>query len=186
MTLSNWLEVLAVFLSPLIALRVGKLLDSLSDAKRRKEEIFNTLMETRAQPLTYEHVRALNKIDIAFYKNKEVRSAWNTYRDHLNSSRGDNETDQKIWADKIPDKMAKLLMEMAKLLNYDFDEVLLKKGAYLPVAHGNLEMEQNVLRQGLVEVFALKRPLSIKLVTEETTASTSVTQHNNKGSSPVS
>jgi hypothetical protein len=67
-TLSDWPNVLAILLSPLFALQVGKLLDNLSNRKRRKEEIFNTLMETRAQTLSYEHVRALNKIDVAFYK----------------------------------------------------------------------------------------------------------------------
>ena len=74
--ISDWLNVAAIILSPIFALQVGKILDSLSNKKRRKEEIFNTLMETRAQTLSYEHVRALNKIDIAFYKDKSVRESW--------------------------------------------------------------------------------------------------------------
>jgi hypothetical protein len=168
-TSSDWLNVLAILLSPLIALQIGKLLEVLSSRNRRKEDIFNTLMETRAQTLSYEHVRALNKIDVAFYKDKSVRESWGSYRDHLGSyPQNGDETDKKIWTDKIPQKLADLLANMAKLLKYDFDETLLIKGAYIPSAHGLIENEQSVLRQALVEVFAFKHPLNVKLVTEET------------------
>jgi len=164
-TPSDWLNVLAILLSPLVALQIGKLLDGFSGQKRRKEEIFNTLMETRAQTLSYEHVRALNKIDVAFYKDKKVRASWTAYRDHLNSyPNTGNETDQKLWTDKIPQKLSNLLAEMATLLKYDFDETLIIKGAYIPLAHDTIEKEQKVLRQALVETFAFKHPLNVKLV----------------------
>lgn len=129
-------------------------------------------METRAQALSFEHVRALNKIDVAFYRNKKVREAWSTYRDHLNSyPKEGNETDQKIWANVIPDKMAALLAEMAKLLKYDFDKTLLIKGAYIPAAHNLLDTEQSIIRKGLVELFAFKHPLNVKLVNDNDTSS---------------
>ncbi|MGC1182221.1 DUF6680 family protein [Legionella sp.] len=158
-------NILAILLSPLIALQVQKILDNLSDKKRRKEDIFNTLMETRAQPLSFEHVRALNKIDVAFYKDKSITQSWNNYRDHLNSFPKDaGEIEQKIWTNEIPEKLVKMLFEMSKLLNYEFDEVLLKKGAYSPVAHGYLDSEQAIIRKGLVELFAFRKPLAVSLV----------------------
>lgn len=40
-------NILAILLSPLIALQVQKILDNLSDKKRRKEDIFNIIMETQ-------------------------------------------------------------------------------------------------------------------------------------------
>jgi hypothetical protein len=165
----DWLNVLAILLSPLIALQVQKWLESFSLKTRRKEEIFNSLMETRAQPLSYEHVRALNKIDIAFYKNKKITRSWNAYRDHFNSFPKDGgEAEQKIWRDKTPEKMAKLLTEMSKLLGYDFEETLLIKGAYIPVAHGQLEDELSAIRKGLVELLAFKHPLKVELVEKKT------------------
>ena len=163
----NWLNVLAILFSPLIVLQVQKFLDSRSNKKRRKEDIFNILMETRAQPLSFEHVRALNEIDIAFYKDKEVTSAWDAYRDHLNSyPKETGETEQKIWSNKTPEKMAKLLSEMSKLLGYDFKETLLIKGAYIPVAHGLFDSEQTAIRKGLVELLAFKHPLQVELVSK--------------------
>lgn len=44
----DWPNILAILFSPLIALQVQKYLDNRSNKRRRKEEIFNTLMETRA------------------------------------------------------------------------------------------------------------------------------------------
>lgn len=57
-----------------------------------------------------------------------------------------------------------MLFEMSKLLNYDFNEVLLKKGAYYPVAHGNLDSEQAKIRKGLVELFDSRKPLVVSIV----------------------
>lgn len=168
--ISDWLNITAIILSPIFALQVGKILDNLSGKKRRKEEIFNTLMETRAQTLSYEHVRALNKIDVAFYGDKAIIKSWTSYRDHLNSyPKEGSEADKAVWGDKVPQKLADLLAKMAHLLSYDFDETLLIKGAYIPSAHDLIEKEQSVLRQALVETFALKHPLNVKLVNDEKT-----------------
>jgi hypothetical protein len=163
--LSDWLNILAILLSPLIALQVGKWLDNFSNKKRRKEEIFNTLMETRAQAISYEHVRALNKIDIAFSNDAQITRSWNVYRDHLNSyPQNPTDADQKIWNSTAADKLAELLYEMAKLLGYDFDIVMLKKGAYIPIAHGRLETEQALIRMGLVKLFVDHQPLRVELI----------------------
>lgn len=168
--ISDWLNVVAIILSPIFALQVGKILDSFSNKKRRKEEIFNTLMETRAQTLSYEHVRALNKIDVAFYEDKAVRESWMSYRDHLSSyPKEGSDAEKAVWSDKLPQKLTNLLAKMAKLLRYDFDDTLLIKGAYILSAHNLIEQEQSVLRQALVETFAFKHPLNVKLVADDKT-----------------
>jgi Family of unknown function (DUF6680) len=46
------------------------------------------------------------------------------------------------------------------LLGYDFDEVQLKRDCYRPIAHGNLEEDQHMLRKTLLEVMAGTRSLS--------------------------
>jgi hypothetical protein len=161
----DWPNILAILFSPLIALQVQKYLDNRSKEKRIKEEIFSTLMETRAQSISFEHVRALNKIDVAFFHDKAITRSWNAYRDHLNSfPKEGSDIEKQLWNEKIPEKLAKLLSEMSKLLGYDFDETLLIKSAYAPVAHGFLDSEQAALRKGLVEIFAFKNPLKIELV----------------------
>ncbi len=174
MTLSSIINIVSIFSSPLVALQVQKYLNDYANKKRRKEEIFNTLMETRAQPLSFEHVRALNKIDLAFYKDKHITSSWNSYRDHLNKYPKDqNKAHQEIWVNQITDKLITLLLAMSKLLKYDFDDTALKNGAYLPLAHGNLEMEQAIVRKGLVELFSSQKPLEVNLMKSTINSSTS-------------
>ena len=51
---------------------------------------------------------------------------------------------------------------MSNALGYDFDEVQLKRDCYRPIAHENLEGENQKLRQALLEVMDEKRALSIK------------------------
>jgi hypothetical protein len=68
--------------------------------------------------------------------------------------------------DKIPQKLADVLAEIAALLKYDFDKTLIIKGAYIPLAHNIIEQEQKDLRQALVETLTHKRPLNVKLVTD--------------------
>ena len=162
----NIINVLAILLSPLIALQVQKYLNTRSEKIRRKEELFNTLMETRAQPLIYEHVRTLNKIDVVFHKDREVINSWSAYRDHLNSAPPPNASDaeKKIWQDKTFTNLTTLLYKISMLLGYDFDETLIKKGAYMPVAHGIFDLEHAVIRKGLVAIFENNKPLKIELV----------------------
>ena len=54
-----------------------------------------------------------------------------------------------------------LLYEMSRSLQYNFDKVALKKNLYAPLWYSKLEMEQNVLRQQVIEITAGNRPIWI-------------------------
>lgn len=41
---------------------------------------------------------------------------------------------------------------MGSSLGYEFDEVHIKKGIYSPVAHGQVENEQQLIRRGLLRL----------------------------------
>lgn len=60
---------------------------------------------------------------------------------------------------------------MSKYFSYDFDKVILKKGAYSPMAHGILNMELALIRKRLVELLSDERALNIK-ITETTSHET--------------
>jgi hypothetical protein len=154
MTISDWLMILAVLLAPLIAVQVQKWLEHYREDHERKLNVFKSLMATRAAAVSPVHVQALNMIDLEFdeKKYKNVRLAWKTYLDHLGNYPNDDEKTQPVWLDKMADLLAKLLQEMGKSLGYEFDEVHIKKGIYSPVAHGNIEKENNLLRRGLLRL----------------------------------
>lgn len=123
-------------------------------------------MATRAEPVSFDHVKALNMIDIEFYGIKEITTSWNKYRDHLNSYPQNNpkESDQKSWNDNTPENLTNLLFEMSKLLGFTFNKELLKKGSYIPDAHSIINIEQMVIRQRLAQLLTGNQTLKVELV----------------------
>lgn len=162
------LTIFAIFRAPIVALRLQKQVEAYNEKQQRKISIFKTLLATRANTTSTEHVQALNMIDIEFYEEKNIRELWNIYRDHLNTPfQNQNEQDQKYWEDKRIDYLTDLLHGMSIFFGYDFDKVILKKGAYSPVAHGILNLEQSLIRKGFVELLSGNKSIQVELKNKE-------------------
>jgi len=102
----NILTILAILISPLIAVQVTELLNKIKLNRQRKLDIFKDLMATRAAGLSPTHVGALNRIDIEFYGVSEVSEAWKEYHDHLGLSVNIETEDTdgwRSWTDKKED-----------------------------------------------------------------------------------
>lgn len=164
MTISDWMMILAVLLGPIIAVQLTRYLDNKKEERTRKLEVFKTLMATRAYTISWDHVVALNRIDLEFDKDnkkeKAVIEAWKAYLDLL----GDKEMPPEQWAVKRIDLLVELLHKMAQVLDYDFDKTHIKNSSYSPMAHGNIEEEQKAIRAGLIEVLEGKRPIPMAVV----------------------
>lgn len=160
-----FVTVFAIFYSPIVALRVQKKIEAFNEKKQKKENIFKILMATRADVLSLEHVKALNMIDIEFYEEKTIRNAWNVYRDHLNSyPKTQNEQEQKNWGDKARDYLATLLSSISEYQGYNFDKVILKKGAYLPETHYWQPRQEEFIRAFLIKVLNGETAIKIELI----------------------
>jgi len=163
MTIADWLMIAAVLLGPIIAVRLTRYLDNKKEERERKLQVFKTLMATRAYTVSWDHVVALNRIDLEFNgkikKEKDVIEAWKAYLDLLNEKGMSSEQ----WAIKRVELLVELLHTMARVLDYDFDKTHIKNSSYSPVAHGTIEEEQQALRAGLIEVLAGKRPLPMSI-----------------------
>ncbi len=159
--LSDWIMILAVLLGPIIAVQLTRYLDNKNEIKRRKLDLFRTLMATRAYNISWDHVNALNRIDVEFDnkipKEKDVLDSWKSYLDLLN----DKTLTPENWNTRRIDLFVDLLHKMAMVLDYDFDKTHIKNSAYSPKAHGNTEEEINELRAGLIKV--LKGEISIPI-----------------------
>jgi hypothetical protein len=173
MTISDWLIIAAVLLGPIFAVQVQKVIESWKESKQRKIAIFKTLMSTRRTTLSPRHVEALNIIDIEFSpkkpKEKKVIESWKIYLDHLNSSQlKHDDPDYRVKLDQWTEKSNSLLVDLLKVmglcLGYDFDKVHLMKGAYSPQGHANIEMEQNLIRRFIVELFMRNKSLPVDIV----------------------
>ncbi len=164
MTIADWVMIGAVLLGPIIAVRLTRYLDNKKEVQERKLQVFKTLMATRAYTVSWDHVVALNRIDLEFDKNnkkeKAVIEAWKAYLDLL----GDKSMRPEQWGVKRVDLLVELLHKMAQVLDYDFDKTHIKNSSYSPVAHGNTEDELKALRVGLIQMLEGKRPLPMEVV----------------------
>ncbi len=164
MTIADWMMIVVVFSSPIVAVRLTRYLDNQREIRERKIQIFKTLMATRAYTISWDHVEALNRIDLEFDKKvpkeKEAIEAWKEYLDLLSN------TDRPVseWNVRRVDLLVELLHKMAQVLDYDFDKTHIKNSSYSPLAHGEAENENKALRQGLLEILEGKKHIPIQIL----------------------
>lgn len=161
--------ILATIAGPILAVQAQKWIERWREVKTRQEQVFKTLMSTRGAAVSQSHVQALNTIDLEFQgdKNKPIRTAWRVYLDHLNNyPKGDPASTQgaiDLWHERRVDLLASLLQAMGASLGYGFDEVDIKRGAYVPTAHNEDESEWRALRRVVLETFAGQTPLKMEV-----------------------
>jgi hypothetical protein len=156
------LEIVAVMLSPLVAVQVTVWRQNYVEARKRKLGIFHTLMMTRESWLSQEHVRALNSIDIEFHgerKAKKILEAWRAYLNQLNAPLSASEAEALLWNQTRTNRFVTLLGEMAKYFGYDFDETMIRSTSYSPRFYGELEAEGNEIRKLLLQLLRGERAL---------------------------
>lgn len=181
MNTSDWLTIFAILLSPLIALEVQRYIEMFRERRTRKKQNFEALMTSRRDTISQYHVQALNMIDLNFYgvrfwgknwrteKEKKVLTAWKTYLDHLNSPGELKDAVLDNWISKKDDLFADLLFEMSDAVGYEFDKVHLKRSVYVPRAHGDQFLDNEIIRHNLAQILDGKKPLPMRLVVNEET-----------------
>ena len=170
MIVSDWLIIGAIIIGPTLAVQIQKFKESKKEEKERKMRVFKTLMTTRATPLSPYHVETLNMIDIEFYKSKKIKEAWKLLLDNFanypkDTKAPDFQTKLNFCSERSKELLTDLLYEMAKSLGYDFDKVHLKRGAYIPQGHADIEFDQLLIRQGMVDLLYGKKSLSVDVGT---------------------
>jgi len=129
----------------------------------RKIRIFRELMANRASRLSPAYVQALNGIEVEFYGEKTVIDAWRRLNEHLYTKAAPEDVGLTQWTDKQTDLLNDLLSKMAKSLDYQFDNLTLKKSTYYPTGWGMVETEQHELRKAALEVFAGNKQLKVEV-----------------------
>lgn len=185
------LTISAILLSPFLAVFAQSRIDAHIEARARKLGIYKTLMATRGEMLSRNHVEALNRIDIEFdpkksRKEKAVIDAWTVHLDHFANwpqppTPPTDTSDEKALAEyrraqerytqaverameTSIDNLATLLSAMGECFGYHFDKVRIKKAAYRPQAYVNLERQQEALLLSANDVLSGRRPLAMHVV----------------------
>jgi hypothetical protein len=163
----DWVMTFAVIAGPILAVQAQKIIESFREQHSRRLQLFKTIMSTRAERLSRDHVQALNMIDIEFYgrkifgtrfqtpKEKSITNSWKNYNQHLNERNNYESLDS--WLKKGDELFTKLLYEISQSLGYDYDEVQLRRDCYRPEAHFNIENTQLEVLTGFADVLKGKR-----------------------------
>ncbi|MGF1679679.1 hypothetical protein L4D78_00130 [Photobacterium minamisatsumaniensis] len=104
------MEIIAVLISPVIAVLVSLWVTERLQKRRDRLDIFKVLMMTRENNSTLDFVKSVNAIDVVFHDKLSVRKAWK----ELYNSYSEKDPDFK----KIGDNHTKLLEAMAVDLGY--------------------------------------------------------------------
>lgn len=169
MTLIEFLTIVALFGGPISAVQIQKYIERRTEGHRRKLDVFKVLMATRANRVGATHVEALNRIDIDFYKDKNVIESWKQYHAQLHSVPRDlKDPDYKpkmaAWEAQTLEKLLEMLDVMAKSLGYDLGKAYIQTSSYTPQLHADIQQEATFIRRSVVEVFLGMKALPIEIM----------------------
>ena len=156
----DWLTCAAIIIGPIIAVQLQKFIERISATKERRLRLFKTLMATRGERVSRDHVQALNMIYIEFEGEQNVTGKWKEYNAHLNDK---SYATFDAWFKKGDEFFTELLFAMSELLGYKFDKVQLKNDTYRPEAHVNLENSQLAVLEGLAKILNNEKSLQMEI-----------------------
>lgn len=157
MTPDGWAIVCATLAGPVVAVQVQVWLERGRERARRRRQIFYTLMQTRANNMSPEHLQALNAIPIEYYGVKVITDAYLEYIKHVYAPQDIH------WANRRVDLLMDLLAKIAAHLKYKFDVAQLKRDFYAPKGSYDLEADQQTIREGMVKALTGQGSVSVTL-----------------------
>lgn len=128
--------------SGLLATIITLVVQKHSDIKRLKIDIFETLMAHRYLLHDKDNVEALNKVDVVFHNNSDVRKAWVEFLDAA-----DRGATNPTVNNNIDDKYLKLLEKIAIAIGYKNVNWENIKRYYFPEGLSNKISEETMLRK---------------------------------------
>ena len=187
MTIFNLLTLIAILVGPIAAVIVTRHIDAKRDNRNRKMEIFRTLMRTRRQPTSIQHVEALNLVEIEFSDCEQIKQAFTVLFEHfatqhprlpteeVNDAMELNEVirrnsafDTRIHNDRQA-QLARLLHAIAKELKFSIEQLEIFEGGYRPQGWADLELDERVIRKYVTDLYLGRRTVPVT-VFDATTA----------------
>lgn len=152
----------AIFLGPIIAVLVTRKVDSQTETKRRKFELFKDLMQTRGIRLDPIHVAALNIVELEFYDHPKVRTEFKKYIEHLSSPEpSGNQDDLNRYYEQRSDQFMELIYEIGVVVGYKFDKRELDRRSYVPKGWNDDQFMQRKNTFMINQLLEGQRPLPI-------------------------
>jgi len=144
----NIVNIIAILLSPLVAVLVTRWLQKRKERRQDQLTVLASLIATRCEPLSPEAVRSLNVIDLFFHDKPAVRKLWREYYEMLSNEGLNNPSGYQ----QRTKKNIELITAMANALGYgkaithlDVDRVYSPVGMWTQMAR-NEEIQNEWLR----------------------------------------
>lgn len=162
--ISAWilgLTLIAILAGPIAAVLVTRWGDDRREKRRRKHDVLTTLMRTRPARLSYEHVGALNLIQLEFHDSPTVQSAYGRYIEILYQDAPKESDASKRFGEERSDRFIELLHQIARDMGYSFDKKDLEKLSYGPQGWENDESAIRMMRAMAMDVMTGRQSLSV-------------------------
>lgn len=155
----------AVLVGPVLAVLVTRYIDERRAARQRKLDIFKTLMRTRRMPVHFEHVGALNLVEVEFVDEPKVVEAWKNYLNNLGEQLPSLEQKERHDAaiKRRDGLLTKLIYEISRVLKFRVEQLEILEGNYVPQGWSDDDWEQRLVRRGLLNVLSNKSPIAIQV-----------------------
>lgn len=156
-----WINVLAIVLSPILAVLITIWLTRRNEKRKEKMETFKQLMISRVTASTEEFVKIVNSIDVIFADSKPVRQAWKELFDEYTNPNYD--------LDRVKYRHTKLIEAVARDLGYknkiEWNEII--ENVYIPHWLVETWAQNNVLKDSQKN-FAKVMETAVKNLPEQT------------------
>ena len=153
----EWLTLFAIFFGRIAAVQAKMWIQRETEKRNRKLEIFKTLMRTRGNPLSPEHVFALNTIILEFPCKTEpdtiIRKKWDAYLNQLNSPYPTPDQGKAVELAFVATRtkyLIDLLLVISNSQGFKFDEEDIKR-VYAPIGHAQEYQQNQLIRYQLLQ-----------------------------------
>lgn len=180
-TLFEILTVIALVVGPVLAVIIARNMETRHAKRERRMDIFRTLMRTRRSRLLPDHVGALNLVEIEFKDESAVIKEWKAYFEDLCTDHP-KRTEEQIENEMTPEEkqqrftkfderigryreklFAKVLHAIAKVLDFEVEQLEIFEGGYAPQAYADIDWEQATIRRFIIGLYLGKYKVPIAL-----------------------
>jgi hypothetical protein len=166
----DWTSIAIIFATlagPILAVWAADIRAEHHRIHERKETVFFSLVSTRGARMQFEHVAALNRIELVFPRlsHPHVVDAWELYLKHLCNEQGQSLNKEIFdrWAETADNLFHDMLQIMATDLKIPFSKTSFKYNAYYPIGYARTDSQINEIRELLVAL--LKNERTLKMTT---------------------
>jgi hypothetical protein len=164
MTGAEIILTVAVILGPTLAVGVSLFMERRRNQRERRMDIFRTLMRTRmgTSKLSFDHVSALNLVEVEFRNDKVVHDAWKEYLSVL-CPIGRNENADPLSMNK---SLGNLLQHISRTLGYKIEGLEIFGGGYTPKYWDTIQIdaEWQYIRRYLIALSEGDKVLPVKVL----------------------